>query len=95
MDRLLNIEEVAERLGSSVKTVRRRVKKGLIPAIQEGGRGTQLRFDWDDVLTAIQSHPAANEMTEKPETKLSGPKPKWKRELDARRRRQKTSGEEV
>ena len=56
MDRLLKIEEAAERLGSSERTIRRRIKKGQIPAIQEGGRGARLRFDWDAELAAIQAH---------------------------------------
>ena len=50
----VTIQEVAKLLGRSVKTVRRRVSAGLIPAIQEGGKGTELRFDLDEVLQSVK-----------------------------------------
>ena len=36
MQRLLSIAEVAERLGVSTKTVRRRISEGAIPAVKVG-----------------------------------------------------------
>lgn len=38
MSRLLTIEQVAELLNCSRRTVERRIGQGLIPAVREGGR---------------------------------------------------------
>jgi excisionase family DNA binding protein len=47
---LLRIEEVAQRLRASEKTVRRRVAEGRIPSFKEGGRIFVLESDLDDYL---------------------------------------------
>lgn len=53
---LLTYSELAYRLKVSVKTVRRLVAAGLIPAKQVGGRH---RFYWSDVLGALPASGAA------------------------------------
>ena len=51
----VTITEIAQILDCSTKTVKRKVDKGLIPAIQPDGPGTHLRFDVEDVLRAVKS----------------------------------------
>jgi len=83
MERLLNILDVADLLKCSVKTVRRRVADGILPAIQEGGPGSQLRFCLQDIETALRVHcttgPDDQSSQTKVQEKLSGPAPKWKK----------------
>ena len=84
MNRHVTIKEVAKVLDCSTKTVRRKVDKGLIPAIQPDGKGTHLRFDIGDVLKAVKGiipvFEAAESQIVPPETdKLPGPEPKWKK----------------
>jgi excisionase family DNA binding protein len=46
--RLLTLDEVAERLALSRRTVERKIERGVIPALQLGGRGTAIRIDdWE------------------------------------------------
>ena len=45
-DDLLTPEEFAKKAGCSVSTVRRRLKGGLLPAVQEGGKGTLWKIDF-------------------------------------------------
>lgn len=82
MKKLINIQELAKVLGVSVKTVRRRIAGGKIPAIQTGGQGTALRFDLDEVMRAVKSlqvESAATDLSrESKSTRLPGPTPKWK-----------------
>lgn len=80
MKPLATIQEVASVLGRSVKTIRRRVDKGQIPAIQEGGKGTELRFDLEDVIEAIKAAAAPEPPSDKSNTsnKRRGPEAKWK-----------------
>ena len=52
---ILTTEEVAQRLGASVVTVRKWVRDGQIPSIRVGGRF--IRLDWEAVLAAIRSNP--------------------------------------
>jgi excisionase family DNA binding protein len=42
---LLSVRDVAERLGVTTKTVRRKIARGQIPAVQLGGPGSELRVD--------------------------------------------------
>jgi hypothetical protein len=86
MRRHLSPEAFARALGISVKTVRRRLKAGALPADQSGGPGTLWLIDYEAYL-ARMSHdtvalphvqsvePAANVS----EFKISGPPPKWMR----------------
>ena len=83
----VTINEIAQILDCSTKTVRRKVDKGLIPAIQPDGRGTHLRFDIDDVLRAVkpdsrmadsQNSHSKSDVETQPTRKRPGPAPKWK-----------------
>lgn len=47
---LVRIDEIAKRLGVSVRTVRRLTAAGRIPAVRVG---RQLRYDLDAVLRAL------------------------------------------
>ena len=80
----VTIQEIAKVLGRSVSTVRRRVSNGLIPVIQEGGKGTELRFDLDEVLLAVKKSGPRKQEPQKPLTKTKnttppGPRARWKR----------------
>jgi excisionase family DNA binding protein len=88
MKPLATIQEVASVLGRSVKTIRRRVDKGQIPAIQEGGKGTELRFDLDDVIEAIKAAAAPEPPPNKSNTsnKRRGPQAKWKQKRNQQER---------
>ncbi len=84
MNRHVTIKKIAELLDCSTKTVKRKVDKGLIPAIQPDGPGTHIRFDIDDVLRAVKNGPPAYEAsadsnnTSLTTERLSGPSPRWK-----------------
>jgi excisionase family DNA binding protein len=43
--RLLTLDQVAERLGVTRRTVERKVAQGVIPALQLGGPRTPIRVD--------------------------------------------------
>ena len=97
MDRFVTTKEVAAVLDCSAKTVSRRVKQGVIPAIQPGGPGTHLRFDVDEVMRAVKeshtfdsaSDTSNPQQTKDPNTKpkkLSGPRPKWKQKSQKTRK---------
>ena len=47
VDRLLNADEVAERLAVSVRWVRETTRSGAIPHVQ---LGRSVRYDWADVV---------------------------------------------
>ena len=97
MNRFVNINEIARILNCSAKTVRRKVAKGVVPALQPDGPGTLLRFEVEEVLRAVrkQSAPQLEPETEtktkkeklpttkKKREKLSGSIPKWKQLLNA------------
>lgn len=51
-DRLLTIEELAERIQLSVEWIREKVQAGIIPAIRFNSR--TWRFHWPTVLAALQ-----------------------------------------
>ena len=51
-DRLLTIEELAERIQYSVDWIREKVKEGVIPAVRFNRRAW--RFHWPTVLAALQ-----------------------------------------
>jgi excisionase family DNA binding protein len=51
-DRLLTIEELAERIQYSVDWIREKVKAGVLPAIRFNSRAW--RFHWPTVLAALQ-----------------------------------------
>ena len=55
MPSFVTIKYIANLLNCSTKTVRRKVDKGVIPAIQPDGPGTLLRFEVEEVLRAIRS----------------------------------------
>ena len=96
MSHFVTINDIASLLNCSTKTVRRKVEKGIIPAIQPDGPGTLLRFEVAEVVRAVKS--PSNELLKtdslttsdkrkqgpSPSSdphKLSGPIPKWKRKL--------------
>ncbi|MDB2686158.1 helix-turn-helix domain-containing protein [Mariniblastus sp.] len=93
----VTIKEIARLLDCSAKTVRRKVKKGLIPAIQPDGPGTHIRFDTDDVIRAVKGRASAKDP---PATNMKldedgvvnntstrpGPPPKWKQKLKQMKR---------
>jgi excisionase family DNA binding protein len=84
--RHLSPDEFAQVTGMSVKTVRRRLKAGKLPADQSGGPGTLWLIDYDAFLAQISngvskplhSKSALPEASER-EEKISGPRPKWTR----------------
>ena len=86
--RYLSPSEFAVATGTSVKTVRRHLKAGRLPAIQIGGRRTLWRIDFEEFsrraahpITEVQrgceqvSPNVQNESRER----ISGPPPKWTR----------------
>ena len=50
-EKLLTIEELAERIQLKVETIREKVKAGIIPAIKLNSR--TWRFHWPTVLDAM------------------------------------------
>src|SRR5688572_29451287 len=84
--RLLSPEKFAQVTGISVKTVRRRLRAGKLPADQSGGPGTLWLIDYDAFLQRIrgaavdsQHAMAAGQAANGNEEKISGPRPKWTR----------------
>ena len=53
----LSLEEAAEVMSLSVKTIRRRIADGTIPAYQCGRRPIRIRLD--DLESALRSIPSA------------------------------------
>jgi excisionase family DNA binding protein len=65
MGELLTVEELAQRLRLRPSTIRRWAQENIIPALRLSGK--VIRFDLDEVLTALRSkssnkepQPAAN-----------------------------------
>jgi len=54
--RLLTIDEVAERLGLSRRTVERKIKRGELPALQLGGPRTAIRVDERELTDWLYSN---------------------------------------
>ncbi|MHB8488784.1 MAG: helix-turn-helix domain-containing protein [Candidatus Dormibacteria bacterium] len=52
--RLLDIQELAARLGISVSTARRYVEAGVIPAFQVGGPGGLVRIRESDLVRIMR-----------------------------------------
>jgi excisionase family DNA binding protein len=50
-------QEVADRLGVSVSTVRRHIVRGSFPAYRLGPKGTAIRLDWDEVQAWLRGDP--------------------------------------
>ena len=86
--RYLSPAEFAAATGTSVKTVRRHLKAGRLPAIQIGGRGTLWRIDFPEFLRSA-SHPIidlrrtceqdSSVVQNESRERISGPPPKWTR----------------
>jgi excisionase family DNA binding protein len=55
--RLLTVDQAAERLGLSRRTVQRKIASGEIPAFQLGGRGTAIRIDERELERWLESEP--------------------------------------
>jgi excisionase family DNA binding protein len=72
----INIEQAAELLLCSIKTVRRRVSDGSLPAIQLGDKRKALRFDRARLLLMISQASSATS-NPPPKIRLSGPLPRW------------------
>ena len=67
MNQFVTISHIAELLDCSVKTVRRKVDKGIIPAIQPDDPGTLLRFEPEEVLRAVKlTHSTSQTADRKP-----------------------------
>jgi excisionase family DNA binding protein len=49
--RLLTVSEAAARLGQSDQTVRRKIRSGMLPAVQLGGPRSAVRIDERDLET--------------------------------------------
>lgn len=84
--RHLSPEQFAQVTGLSVKTVRRRLKAGKLPADQSGGPGTLWLIDYDAFLMRISDDAvaspkssAATPPVKGSSDKISGPRPKWTR----------------
>jgi len=52
MEKLLTIQELSKRLKVNPETVRRQMRKGIIPSIRIGKQ--ILRFDYQEVLSALK-----------------------------------------
>jgi excisionase family DNA binding protein len=48
-ERLLTVPEVAERVGLSERQVWRKIRAGVLPAVQLGGRGSAVRVPADEL----------------------------------------------
>lgn len=59
-DRLLNPQEVADRLGIKVRTVKEWMRQGKLPAVKVGERGL-LRLRESDLNAYIDALPKAGE----------------------------------
>lgn len=89
MNSHVTYKEIARILDCSTKTVKRKVDKGLIPAIQPEGPGSHICFDVDEVLRAVKEASGSstresedsNPSTSEEEESLSGPIPIWKKKL--------------
>ena len=87
MKRHVTYKEIARILDCSTKTVKRKVDKGLIPAIQPEGPGSHIRFDVDEVLRAVKNASGSSALESQDsnsptsEERLSGPMSNWKKKL--------------
>lgn len=83
MERLLTLEDVADYFGLSEKTIRRYVSRGILTAIQPGGRGSAVRFDPKEVtrvgrqLQGDTQPDQANAKSTKEQKPLRGRPPQW------------------
>lgn len=55
---LITTQELAQKLGVTIGTVYRMAKTGVIPAIRVG-TGRRLRFDFEEVKSALSGSPSA------------------------------------
>jgi excisionase family DNA binding protein len=55
---LLTVKETASRLGYHPRTVRRKIERGEIPAVQLGGKGSAVRVDERDLDRWLYQDPA-------------------------------------
>lgn len=65
--RLLTLDEVAERLGYSRRTVERKIAAGEIPSLQLGGPGTAIRVDALELADWLYRNPAESSPPESSE----------------------------
>jgi excisionase family DNA binding protein len=86
--RYLSPAEFAAATGTSVKTVRRHLKAGRLPAIQIGGRGTLWRIDFPEFLrrashliidTQLGCEQVSTVVQNENRERIPGPPPKWAR----------------
>ena len=79
--------QFAEVTGLSLKTVHRRLRAGVLPAEQSGGRGSAWRIDYFEYLRRLANASANSpeESSNDPlpadcdsDEKLAGPLPHWK-----------------
>lgn len=76
---LLTIQELSNRSGVPVVTLRRWVRQGRIPYLQPAGHGGRLLFQ-PDALGRSQVQSTAQQTSATPP--LSGPQPKWTQSKD-------------
>lgn len=58
--RLLTLDEVAERLRVTRRTVERKIKRGELPALELGGKRTALRVDARELEEWLYRYPEAS-----------------------------------
>ena len=71
----LTIQELSRTTGFSVSQLRRLVRKGVIPALQPGGKGGKLLFRPDALEACAAGMPDTS--TPARRGQLSGPAPRW------------------
>ena len=84
----LTIEELSQHLPLSIKTIRRRIRDGSIPAIQPGGKGTKILIplEWLNQQSAVsqESPPQQTSISGSTQRKIiSGSSPQWMKQLPA------------
>ena len=93
---LLTPKEFEQYVPWSIATIRRRLKAGVLPSTQSGGPGTAWLIDWDSFLESLEtsesgtSNASSNDASDvNPDhaEKLSGPVPRWLKDLSKKMNR--------
>jgi len=85
----LKPEQFCDRVPWSMSTVRRRLKRGDLPAIQPGGPGTGWLIDWTAFQCSDRNQSESTQAVNESEAQASkrdsagrGPRPRWMRNLE-------------